>query len=113
MYYKTKYNAKKTVVDNIVFDSKAEANRYKELKFLEKRGQIKDLKLQPVFILQDKFTLKNKGYSAIKYIADFEYIENNKIVVEDVKGIETPVFKLKMKLFLKKYGQNVIFKIVK
>ena len=80
-----KYHNKKTVVDNIKFDSKLEANRYSELKLLEKAGQIFDLKLQPRFLLQPSFKYKGKTHRKIEYVADFEYIENGQVVVEDVK----------------------------
>lgn len=41
-----KYHNRKTIVDGITFDSKAEAERYKELKRLELIGVIKGLELQ-------------------------------------------------------------------
>src|SRR5574344_1314908 len=46
-----KYRSKRTVVDGITFDSKKEANRYCELKLLEKSGEIKNLELQKKFVL--------------------------------------------------------------
>lgn len=109
----SKYNNKKTIVDNIKFDSKSEANRYIELKMLEKARKISDLELQPKFILQEKY-INNKGEKirAITYKADFCYLEGNKIVVEDVKGMETKEFKLKKKLFEYKFPE-INFKLVK
>ena len=47
----SKYKAQKTEVDGILFDSKKEAKRYAELKFLEKAGEISNLVLQPLFVL--------------------------------------------------------------
>lgn len=109
----SKYNNKKTIIDNIKFDSKAEANRYIELKMLEKARKISDLELQPKFELQEKYT-NNKGEKvrAITYKADFCYIENGKLVVEDVKGVETKEFKIKRKLFENKY-RDIDFRLVK
>ena len=109
----SKYKNKKTIVDNIKFDSKAEANRYIELKLLEKSGKISDLELQPKFELQEKY-INNKGEKirAITYKADFCYLEGNKIVVEDVKGVETKEFKIKRKLFENKY-RDIDFRLVK
>ena len=43
-----KYNAKKTELDGIVFDSRKEAGRYAELKLLERAGHIEDLTLQHI-----------------------------------------------------------------
>ena len=98
-----KYRNKKVIVEDYVFDSIAESKRYKELKLLLKAGEISDLKLQPRFLLQDSFKKNGKTFRKIEYIADFQYIENGKTIVEDVKGIQTDVFKLKHKIFEKVY----------
>lgn len=115
---KSKYNAKKIKVGEITFDSKKEANRFIELKILKEQGKITDLILQPEYVLQEGFDIperkgyevKNKRYRAIKYIADFEYydVEKNKIVIEDVKGYKTEVYKIKKKLFLKSIAPYII-----
>lgn len=111
----SKYRNKKTELDGITFDSKREAERYAELKLLEKVGEIAHLKLQPEVILQDKFIHKGKTIRAIKYKADFAYFDKatGKSVIEDVKGMETETFKLKKKLFLKKYGDSYEFRITR
>lgn len=98
-----KYRNKKIQVDMYVFDSIRESQRYKELKLLERAGEIKELKLQPRFLLQDSFRKNGRTYRKIEYVADFQYIENGKTIVEDVKGIQTDVFKLKHKIFEKVY----------
>lgn len=87
-----KYKAIRTEVDGIMFASKKEARRYQDLKLLHKAGLISQLKLQPVypFILNEKVIFK--------YIADFEYIQGKNVVVEDVKGMKTPMYRLKKKL---------------
>lgn len=99
----SKYRNKKTQIGMYVFDSIAESKRYKELALLEKAGQIKGLELQPKFLLQEGFKKNGKTYRKIEYIADFMYIENGKVIIEDVKGMETDVFKLKRKMFEYKY----------
>lgn len=98
-----KYRNKKVQIDMYVFDSIAESKRYKELVLLERAGKITELQLQPKFLLQESFRKNGKTFRKIEYIADFQYEENGKIIVEDVKGKETEVFKLKRKLFEKKY----------
>ena len=100
-----KYRNKKVQIDMYVFDSIAESKRYKELALLQRAGKISELQLQPKFLLQESFRKNGKTYRKIEYIADFMYEENNKIIVEDVKGKETEVFKLKHKLFEKKYPE--------
>ena len=98
-----KYRNKKIQVDMYVFDSIAESLRYKELKLLEQAGEISELTLQPRFLLQEAFRKNGKSYRKIEYVADFQYIEKGKTIVEDVKGIQTDVFKLKHKIFEKLY----------
>lgn len=109
-----KYNAKKTAVDGITFDSRKEAARYKELKALELVGKIDRLELQPRFVLMDGFRYEGKAIRKIEYIADFLYrdLSTYELVVEDVKGVKTDVYKLKKKLFLKHYGNEYKFKEV-
>jgi len=101
----SKYKAKKTEIDGITFDSKAEAKRYQELKLLERADYIQHLSLQPRFMLQEGFvnTHTGKKERAIEYVSDFMYLENNVIIVEDVKGMKTSDYKIKRKLFLFKY----------
>ena len=103
----SKYKNQKIMVDNILFDSKKEANYYTKLKILKGAGKITDLELQKKFILQDKFTLNSKTYRAITYVADFVYKENGQVHVVDTKGYRTQVYKIKKKLFMKKYGIEI------
>jgi hypothetical protein len=104
MFY-SKYKAKKTVIDGITFDSKAEAKRYQELKIIERAGQIKNLSLQPRFTLQEGFVNIHTGKKErrIEYVADFQYEDNNVIIVEDCKGFKTSDYKIKRKLFIYQY----------
>lgn len=106
-----KYRNKKTQVDMYVFDSVLEARRYKQLALLERAGEIKNLKLQVPFLLQESFRKNGKIYRKIEYIADFVYEEKGQTIVEDTKGIKTDVFKIKQKLFEYKYP-NLSLKIV-
>lgn len=99
----SKYHAKKVNYDGITFDSTKEFNRYKELKLLERQKIIKDLQLQVPFILIDK----SEYGRSIRYIADFTYYENDKFVVEDVKGYRTDVYKLKKRLFEERYKTKI------
>ncbi|MDU4209175.1 MAG: DUF1064 domain-containing protein [Finegoldia magna] len=111
----SKYKAKKTTVDGIKFDSKREANRYCELKLLEKAKEIRNLVLQPRFLLQDEFFDKNEvKHKKIEYVADFMYIDKcGKTIVEDVKGVLTDVYKLKKKMFLKIYDEYYDFREIR
>jgi len=103
----TKYGAKKTSVDNILFDSKAEAEYYIGLKMLQKSGKVKYFELQPEYVLLDPYPdpATGKMIRAIKYRADFlvRYPDGREEVV-DVKGVRTETYKLKKKLFESRYG---------
>lgn len=99
----TKYGAKKTVIDGIRFDSKAEGEYYLHLKKLKEEGAIVGFKLQPRFLLQEAFTKDGKLHRKIEYVADFEIIHEGYIEIVDVKGMETADFKIKRKLFERKY----------
>lgn len=92
-------NEQAAAVDGRVFDSKAEARRYQELRLLEQAGAIADLTCQPQFALVDK----SRHGGALYYVGDFGYFECGRRVVEEVKGFETPVWRLKRRLFLERY----------
>ncbi len=116
VYQNHKYNIadeSERIYNGITFASKKEKNRYKNLMLLLGLGEISNLELQPKFLLQESFQYNNKTERAINYIADFQYIDKNgRTIVEDVKGYKTTEYKLKRKLFLKKYGNDLIFKEV-
>lgn len=101
---RNKYQARRVTLDGIAFDSQAEAARYAELKLLQAAGAIAGLRVHPRFELQAAFEdREGRRWPAIVYEADFVYTEHGAQVLEDVKGYETPVWKLKRKLFLKQY----------
>lgn len=103
---RNKFNAEPVIYDGHQFDSKAEGDRYIYHKLRERAGEISDLKLQPEFELQEGFRdSSGKWQRPISYRADFSYTEKGARIVEDVKGHQTEVFKLKMKLFLRKYPE--------
>lgn len=96
-----KYHAHKVNIDGIVFDSKHEAERYKELKLLQKGNVIYDLQRQVPFVLIEKSEYGRE----IRYIADFVYKKGvGETVVEDAKGVRTKEYKLKKRLMAEKYG---------
>ena len=108
-----KYHNKKTVADGIKFDSKLEAERYSQLKMMERAGVIRDLELQPEYELIPSFRKDGKTWRRTVYKADFRYIlaEGDRIIIEDVKGstaVITDVFRLKQKLFEYRYPELTI-----
>lgn len=109
----SKYHNKKTTIDGIMFDSRAEALRYRQLKMLERGGIITDLKLQPSFELIPGFSKNGRTYRKTVYRADFSYFDKElgRTVVEDVKGVRTAVYKLKRTLFELRYPELTIQEI--
>lgn len=101
-----KYHAKKVTVDGIKFDSRKEANRYCELKLLQRAGKITGLQRQVRYLLvPTQYDKDGKCiYYSANYVADFVYHQNGDLVVEDVKGYRTPEYILKKKLMLERYG---------
>ena len=97
-----KYKNVKTRVDGFKFDSKKEASRFIELKLMLRAKMITKLVLQP------KFRIRVKGQKICTYIADFMYERDGKRIVEDVKGVKTPVYKLKKKLVKATHGIEVV-----
>ena len=104
-----KYGARKTTIDGIKFDSKHEAERYAELKLLQRAGEIRDLQLQVPFELIPAQKRNGKTIRECKYIADFAYFDKRtgETVVEDAKGMRTDVYKLKKKMMLWEYGIEI------
>lgn len=106
---RSKFGNVKKEIDGHLFDSSAEARRYIELKALDATGAIMHLKLQPRYTLQPAFRDSDgKHHREIAYVADFFYYteEHDKYgIVEDVKGMKTPVYSLKLKLFKAKYPE--------
>lgn len=93
---RSKYSAKKAVIDGITFDSRREARRYQELKLMSRAGAIADLNLQP------EWNIVINGVKVCAYRADFAYrdLKSGRSVVEDAKGMRTPLYSLKRKLML-------------
>lgn len=121
---RSKYGNRKTVVDGITFDSKKEANRFRELQLLERAGKIMALQRQVKYVLiptqrESTNEIYKKGAhqghfkpgkvleKECSYIADFAYIQDGAYVVEDTKGVRTEAYKIKRKLMLERYGIQI------
>lgn len=103
MVMRSKYGAKPTIVDGVRFASQAEARRYGHLKMLERAGTICDLELQP------RFPLWVNAIKVCTYVGDFRYRFPGVSVpvVEDVKGVQTPIYRLKKKMLLAQDGITI------
>ena len=106
----SKYGNKKVTVDGITFDSLKEANRWAELKLLERAGKISFLERQPAYVLVPTQTRDGRVVERkLVYKADFAYRDNEtgKDVVEDTKGFRTREYIIKRKLMLWEYGIEI------
>lgn len=123
---KHKFGAKRTEVDGVSFASKREAERYAELKLLERAGAIKNLRLQP------RYPLTVNGAFICTFVGDFEFVERRDeigppskgsfaacsyaprwvLTCEDVKGFENPAWKIKWAHAKAEY-RAIEFRIVK
>ena len=117
------HNRKVTTSDGIEHASQKEANRWCELKLLERAGKIENLQRQVKFTLipaqyEYEFdeVVKAKGKlpkgklveRECAYIADFVYAdENGHLIVEDTKGVKTKDYIIKRKLMFKVHGIKI------
>jgi len=92
-------------VDGIVFASRLESRVYS---YIKRVIGLKNFTLQPSFELQPSFKFEGKTIRAIKYVADFLVKDGDNELVVDAKGMTTPIFKIKEKMFKHKYGKNII-----
>lgn len=111
-----KYNAKKVKADGYTFDSKTEHGRYQELKLLLRAKEITKLEVHPVYKISawriSGVGCGIKGEFPVTYVCDveldFRYRDlKGRVVVEDVKGVDTALSKLKRKLVYAAHGVSV------
>ena len=109
MRYGNKYGAVKTTVDGITFDSKREAERWCELRLMERGGLITELKRQ----VKVELVPKTDKYREVSYVADFVYRDKKtgQVVYEDAKGCKQgaayELFKVKKKLMYWRWGKDI------
>lgn len=93
--------AKKVDADGFRFDSEMEYSYYLILKDRLAKGEIKDLKIHPLFMLIPEFEKNNKKWKAMHYEADFQFFDvvTNRERIVDVKGMVLPEFEIHRKMF--------------
>lgn len=104
---RSKYRAERTEVGGIVFASRREAARYEALLTEQKSGAITGLEVQPQYPLS---VVQPSGVTVVigRYIADFRYQRDGRMVVEDAKGMRTEVYRLKKKIVEAQYGIEIV-----
>jgi hypothetical protein len=106
--------ATKVEEDGYVFDSKAEHRRYRELKLLDRAGEVFGLKVHVTHALTlngHALLIRSKGYPngrKCSYTSDFEYTKvTGEQVIEDVKGYATPLARYRIAVFELLTGHRV------
>src|SRR5262245_65375613 len=90
-------------LDNHVFASQSECDRYAELKWMQRAGRITKLELQP------RFLIAVNGVHITTYKADFRYLDHHlRVVVEDVKGRRTEAYTMKARLMEAVFGIRIL-----
>lgn len=122
----SKYGNKKCQYMGIVFDSKHEMERYRDLYMMQRAGEIKNLRTQvPFTLIPAQYDTSHEIYKSgprkgekkpgallerkCEYIADFVYmLPTGECVVEDAKGMHTKEYLIKRKLMLYLYNIRVV-----
>lgn len=105
-----KYNAKKTEINGVQFDSKKEAKVYQDLESLQRIGKISNLRRQVRFELVPK----QKDERAVFYVADYVYEQDGKQIVADCKSAMTkklPAYIIKRKLMKWRYPEYMFIEL--
>lgn len=106
---RNKYGAIRTEYEGIIFDSKAEARRYAQLKSMEAAGEISDLQIQVRIPLLPAQNVNGHREKPVDYICDFVFVRDGEKQYEDVKSAasKTPAFVLKRKMALYFHGIHI------
>ena len=95
------------------FDSKREMTFFAKLGHRLKRFEIEKLKLQPQFLLHERFTINTdktkrgkSNISAMIYTPDFSYVEDGRVIVVEVKGFADTAFNIRKRIFLSQLEEH-------
>lgn len=104
----TKYKAKPVEIAGQKYRSMLEASRHQVLMILERAGEISDIRREVPFVLAPAIKIGRRQKPALRYYADYVYKDKEgREVVEDVKGMETPVWRIKLHLMATVHGIEV------
>jgi len=97
----SKYGAHSTEYGGAVYHSKKEAGYAQELDLRIKAGEVKS------WDRQVRISLDVNGFHICDYYLDFRvHLNDGTVEMVEVKGFETPVWRLKWKLFEAIYGHD-------
>jgi hypothetical protein len=103
-----KYRNRPCTVGAEKYRSQRERDRHQELVLLQRAGQIAGLTREVPFLLVVPVTIHGRRRPAVRYYADFVYSTNTgETIVEDCKGMRTPVYNLKRHLMMSVHGIEI------
>ena len=107
----SKYRNKPCQVGAEKYRSQRERDRHQSLMLLQRAGKIAGLTREVPFVLADRVKIEGEGRTrpAVKYVADFVYsTSEGRYVVEDAKGVQTALYRLKKHLMATVHGISVV-----
>lgn len=106
-----KYRNKPCEVGAEKYRSQRERDRHQALLLLQRAGRIAGLVREVQFELAPGVLIQGEKRKrpALRYVADFVYsdVQLGRVVVEDAKGMQTPVYRLKKHLMATIRGIHV------
>lgn len=105
-------NRKVEDADGVTHDSKKEARRWAELQQRQAAGEISELRRQVPFVLAPAVRLDGEARMkpALRYVCDFCYIQDGKLMIEDVKSAptrKTAIYRAKKHLMATVHGLQI------
>ena len=112
-----KFGAVKQVDEHGIHDSTGEQGRFHQLLILQRAGRISGLERQVwISIFKGEYYLcngKKHKFLNRRFKADAVYFENGKKIVEDFKGDQTAMFRMKWQMAIATYPEWVFRKVFK
>ena len=102
-----KYRNRPVQIGGEKYRSQREAKRHQELLLLERFGDIQRLQREVPFVLAVGVVLDGRRKPPLRYVADFVYVHKGRQVVEDAKGVRTPLYRAKRHLMASVHGIEV------
>jgi hypothetical protein len=107
----SKYRNKPCSVGSEKYSSQRERDRHQTLLLMQKAGHIAGLTREVPFELAPRVKLigEPRARPALRYYADFVYCTaDGQTVVEDAKGRQTPIYRMKKHLMATVHGIHVL-----
>lgn len=95
-----------------LFRSQRELARYEELRTQVLSGEISELVVRPSFLIIGAQQVCGRWLKPVSYSASFQYLREGACVVEDVSKFTHTLDRIKQRLFLSQYGENIDYRAI-